>query len=159
MLILDSFLFAHSRKEFVVCLCFLHPKSVVGNQLRLCEIVGLTSRFAFMILSSAAAPMLRTAFRSHHITRTLRLHAAHLVASEPSPPLLSTSTVPQVVSHLVVVVRVHQTSNEIEREVHSRQIIAAELLLQLECSGRRRCAARKMRRVASQDRKHDSRTL
>lgn len=32
VLVLDSFLFAHSRKEFVVRLRFLHPKNVMNIQ-------------------------------------------------------------------------------------------------------------------------------
>ena len=55
--------------------------------------------------------------------------------------------------------KILQTLNEIERGVHSQQLIVAELLLQLECSGRRRGTARKMRRVASRDWKYGFRTL
>ena len=103
--------------------------------------------------------MLPIASQSHHITRSLRLHAAHLVTEGPSPPPLLTPTVPQVVAHLVVIVKVHRTLNGIEREAYSRQLIVAELQLQLVCNGRCRDAARKAQRLVSRDRKHDPRTL
>lgn len=99
-----------------------------------------------------------TTFRSRRTTWTLHLYAAHLVAEGPSLPLVSTSTVPQAVSYLVVVVEILRTLNEIEQGGYSQRLIAAELLLQLECSGKRRGTARKTRRVAPRDRKYEFRT-